>query len=170
MREPHEATAVKHNSWPVALMVAGVGLMVAAPLVVGVAPAGSLSLWSDADQAALQRASGEFHAVNTALADGSRGTLINSSGEAFDPVAAKALQVAAKAELEKQRARLKAAQSRPAWVLWILRLAGIAAAGVGVWGYLRGGSTPPQAAPPTGGKPVATLPPKLEAIKRRTSS
>ena len=132
-----EATPVKHLSWPVILMASGVGLMVLAPLVVGVAPTGTLSFWTDDDQAALQKASAEFHAINTALADGSRGTFVSKGAEPFDPVAAKARHAAAKAELDKQQARLLAAQTRPAWLLWTLRLLGIAAAAIGVWGYFR---------------------------------
>jgi hypothetical protein len=128
---------VKHLSWPVICMASGVGLMVLAPLVVGVAPTGTLSFWTDADQAQLQRASAEFHAVNTALADGSRGTFVSKGAEPFDPIAAKARHAAAKAELEKQQARLRSAQTRPAWLLWTLRLLGIVAAAVGVWGYFR---------------------------------
>ena len=129
---------MKQLSWPVLLMASGVGLMVLAPLVVGVAPTGTLSFWSDAEQAQLQKASADFHAVHTALADGSRGTFVGKNAEPFDPVAAKARHAAAKAELDKQQARLRAAQTRPAWLLWTLRLLGIAAAALGVWGYFRG--------------------------------
>jgi len=118
-------------------MASGVVLMALAPLIVGAAPTGSLSFWTDADQAALQKASAEFHAVNTALADGSRGTFVSQGAEPFDPVAAKAKHAAAKAELDKQQARLHAAQSRPTWLLWTLRLLGISAAASGVWGYFR---------------------------------
>ena len=138
MRKPHEAIALTQLSWPVILMAVGVGLMVVAPLVVGALPESAVSLWTDADQAKLQKASAEYHAINNALAEGSRGKLIGQSGEPFDPVAAKTRQAAAKAELEKQQARLKAAQSRPAWTLWALRLLGVAAAAVGVWGYFLG--------------------------------
>lgn len=116
-------------------MASGVGLMVLAPLVVGVAPAGTLSFWSDANQAQLQKASADFHAVDNALADGSRGTFVSKGAEPFDPVAAKAKHAAAKAELNKQQARLRAAQTRPTWLLWTLRLLGVAAAAIGVWGY-----------------------------------
>jgi hypothetical protein len=164
MRKPHEANPVKHVSGPVILMALGVGLMVLAPLVAGTLPVGTLSFWSDADQAQLQKASADFHAVNTALADGSRGTFVGKNAEPFDPVAAKARHVAAKAELDKQQARLRAAQTRPAWMLWTLRLLGIAAAAIGVLGYVR--AAPPSASPAE--KHQATLPPKLEALKRRT--
>jgi len=128
---------VKHLSWPVIAMVAGLALMVLAPLIVGAAPEGTLALWSDADQAQLQKASADFHAANSAVANRSRGTFVSKGAEPFDPVAAKARHAAAKAELDKQQARLQAAQTRPAWFLWTLRLLGIAAAAIGVWGYFR---------------------------------
>jgi hypothetical protein len=148
-------------------MLAGVLLLAAAPLVVGIFPAAAASPWTDADQAALQKASGDFHAVNSILADGSRGTLAGHGDQAFNPVAEKARHSAAKAELEKQQARLTAAQSRPGWVLWTLRVVGVAAAAAGVWGYFRAASNPMQTAPATADKRTAKLPPKLEALKRR---
>jgi hypothetical protein len=138
MRKPQQATSVWYTSWPVIAMVAGLVLMVLAPLIVGAAPEGTLALWSDADQALLQKASADFHAASNFLADVSRSTFIAKGAESYDPVAAKARQAAAKAELDKQQARLKSAQSRPTWLLWTLRLLGIAAAAIGVWGYYRG--------------------------------
>jgi predicted ribosomally synthesized peptide with SipW-like signal peptide len=155
---------VKQFTPPVIWMLSGVGLMVLAPLIVGITPTGTLSFWSDADQAALQKASGEFHAVNSALADGSHGSLVKKNSEPFDPVAAKARHAAAKAELDKQQRRLRSAQSRPTWLLWTLRLLGVAAAGFGVWGYFY---AEPAASTDTH-KRTVTLPPKLEALKRRT--
>jgi predicted ribosomally synthesized peptide with SipW-like signal peptide len=155
---------VKQLTPPVIWMLSGVGLMVLAPLIVGVTPTGTLSFWSDADQAALQKASGDFHAVNNALADGSHGSLVTKSGESFDPVAAKARHAAAKAELDKQQRHLRSAQSRPTWLLWTLRLMGIAAAGFGLWGYFH---ADPAATTDTQ-KRTVTLPPKLEALKRQT--
>jgi predicted ribosomally synthesized peptide with SipW-like signal peptide len=154
---------VKQLTPPVIWMLSGVGLMVLAPLIVGIAPTGTLSFWSDADQAALQKASGDFHAVNNALADSSQGSLVRKSGEPFDPIAAKARHAVAKAELDKQQRRLRSAQSRPTWLLWTLRLMGIAAAGFGVWGYFH--ADPTASTAPV--KRTATLPPKLEALRRQ---
>jgi hypothetical protein len=137
MREPHEATVVNRASWPVMFMMVGVGLMVLAPLVVGVLPDGAVAFWTDEDQAALQKASADFHAVNSALADGSGERFVSGQREAFDPIAARARHAAAKAELEKQQSRLNAAQTRPSWIMWLLRLMGVGLSVVGVWAYLR---------------------------------
>lgn len=164
MRRPHEAMSVTPASWPVIAMVAGLALMVLAPLIVGAAPEGTLALWSDADQAQLQKASADFHAANNSLANSSRGTFLGQGAEPFDPVAAKARHATAKTELERQQARLTAAQTLPTWLLWTLRLLGIAAAAVGVWGYFRGDGLP---APPAE-KRTATVPPKLAALQQRT--
>jgi hypothetical protein len=155
---------VKHASWPVIAMASGLALMVLAPLIIGTLPAGTLALWSDSDQAQLQQASADFHAAHNSLADASRGTFLSKGAEPFDPVAAKARHAAAKAELDKQQARLKTAQSRPTWLLWTLRLLGIAAAAIGVWGYFRAATT----SVPPAEKRQAKLPAKLEALKRRT--
>jgi len=148
-------------------MVGGILLMLTAPFVVSVLPAGAISQWTDADQAALQKASSEFHAANNSLAAKNLDVSRSRGMETFDPVAPRSRHVAAREELEKQQARLLAAQSRPTWLLWIIRLAGVAAATIGVCQYFRVPLMPPQAAPATTSKSTATLPPKLEALKRR---
>jgi hypothetical protein len=151
---------VKHASWPVIAMAAGLALMVLAPLIVGVLPAGTLAVWSDADQAQLQRRRLIFTPPTTLLRHFAW-HICRQSREPFDPVAAKARHAAAKAELDKQQARLHAAQS-PHLAPRTLRLLGIVAAAIGVWGYFARATSRDPAE-----KCTATLPPTLAALKRR---
>ena len=113
-------------------MLVGVVLMFVAPLLISAAHVGAP--WTDADFQEHQKASADLHAATTMLPQKQdrRGT---SKGDGYDPVAAKGKYTAAKAAFDKQDARLKAAQSRPTWIAWLLRIIGVALTGWGLYGY-----------------------------------
>ena len=79
--------------WPGVAMAAGVGLLLAAPLVLWLTPAEAF--WTDADQEQLQRASANLHAATYNHAEQKRsGNFHGRDGAPHDPVAAKAKLVA----------------------------------------------------------------------------
>jgi hypothetical protein len=121
---------VNQRSWSVSAIAAGIALMLAGPLLFAVAP--TQTFWTNADQAQYQKAAADFHASTFQLpAHKSE----KNTPSTYDPVAAKIRYDAAKGAYEQQRARLSAAQSRPFWLSWLLRLAGIGLAAVGLYGY-----------------------------------
>lgn len=135
-------------------MLLGVVLIFVAPLLLSAFHVGAP--WTDADFHEHQKASADLHAASTQLPQRQdrRGT---SKGDAYDPVAAKEKYAAAKAAFDKQDARLKAAQSRPTWIVWLLRLIGIAFTAGGFYAY-------------SAAKPLPASPLKPRPLPRTSSS
>jgi hypothetical protein len=129
-------------------MAAGLALMFVAPLLINVTP--SRVFWTDADQVRYQKASADFHAASYEVRDmDPRRTFHGQGGTPVDPVAAKAQYEAARAEFEAQKARLESAQSGPAWMKWLCRVAGMALAAAGAYYHLRSRTRPPKLRPAT---------------------
>ena len=114
-------------------MIAGLLLMIVGPLTVSLALPPDL-IWSDEDAKALAEASIAHHeaAHHAGHRHGSK-----KGGSAISAASHDAAAQAARAELEKQRARLKAAQSRQSWLSYGLRGLGAVIALVGVAAYFR---------------------------------
>jgi len=94
------------------------------------------SRWTEDDGARLQKASADFHAANYDLPQSDdSGAPDGGKRPGYDPVAAKAKYAAAKQEYELQTARLAAVRAQQVWLVWGLRLIGVALAVVGVGGY-----------------------------------
>ena len=121
-------------SWPAITIIAGIGLLLVAPLLFSAAP--SSAYWTEADQTTYQQASADLHAATRSLPEAPKKRGKQKIEETpYDPVAAKAKYEAAKAAFDKQDSRLHSARSRPTWIAWGLRLLGIAVTGLGIYGY-----------------------------------
>jgi hypothetical protein len=167
---------VNSLSWPAITIIVGIGLMLVAPLIFSAAP--SSTYWSEADQVNYQQASADLHAATRTLPEAPKKRGKQKADDApYDPVAAKAKYEAAKAAFDKQDARLHSARSRPTWIVWGLRLLGIAVIGLGIYGYFTAQPTaktaarlsplrpsPPRNSLPPGFHDMATIdgpPPKI---------
>jgi hypothetical protein len=154
---------VNSLTWPAITIIVGIGLMLVAPLLFSAAP--SSAYWSEADQATYQQASADLHAATRTLPDAPKKRGKQKIEEpSYDPVAAKAKYEAAKAAFDKQDARLHSARSRPTWIVWGLRLLGIAVTGLGVYGYFTAQPIAKPAARPSGLRKSSTAPLPAPAV------
>lgn len=123
---------MKGTTFAAAAIVAGLVLMFVVPLAMSLLPAGAF--WTDTDSAAYQKASTDLHSAAYGGAhDHSQGHEHASPQDSEG----KARLRAAKAEFERQEARLKSAQSSRGWLKLGFRALGILVAIGGVWLYVK---------------------------------
>lgn len=118
---------MKRTSLAAAIIVTSLALMFGGPLTVGLVP--GEAFWTDEDQRAYQGASIAFHDASYG------GGHDHSSGKVHTgPADAEAREqlTAAKAEFERQKVRLVAAQSKRGWMAFAFRAAGVIMAAAGV--------------------------------------
>ena len=115
------------NAWPPIALAAGVLLMLAGSLIAALVP--DEAVWSESDAQALQKASADWHGASHQHG--------HAADAATDSHAHHGEPVEAQSAYQRQQVRLLAAQSRQRWLVWGMRLAGVAIAAVGVWGYVQ---------------------------------
>lgn len=114
------------KAWPPIALAAGVLLMLGASLLAALVP--DQAVWSETDAQALQKASADWHGASHSHGHAPLGQgTSHGEGDGHAEV---------QSAYERQQARLQSAQSRQRWLVWGLRLTGIAIAAVGVWGYV----------------------------------
>lgn len=121
---------MNNRPWSIPTIVAGIALLLGGPLLASFAP--TQTFWTNADQAQYQKAAADFHASTFQLPQHKSA---KNTPPAYDPLAAKSRYEAAKAAYDTQQARLRAARSRPAWLAWLLRAAGIFLTTLGLYGH-----------------------------------